>query len=288
MAKRKDKTIGEKMDNKKRKWRSRRESNTQHERMKMTHEMWGAHAKVTTWATRVRVWSTRKCDVWGVLFTHTVGCSRLLSAVNDLTTTKKKSCKVSLLSSFVKKSHNGSLHSICRSFTTSDVLAFWWFFNEFHQESFHCHQDVLDEDDGCHFWYFQEGIGASRSSPDSRWRRCNFVMLRWGLNGVSSVHCVQMCWERSTNSSCIWSIRQTTCDRWYLSARPWPSGCILLQFDQFWIASHEMLNLSGSGREFLHNSFWCISFSNYGQYGVLFVLQSSHDDCHDVAPSQMT
>ena len=42
-------------------------------------------------------------------------------------------------------------------------------FYELHQESFHCHQDVLDEeDDGCHFWYCQEGIGASRSSPDSR------------------------------------------------------------------------------------------------------------------------
>ena len=32
-------TIGKKIDSKKRKWRSRRESNTQHERMKMTHEM---------------------------------------------------------------------------------------------------------------------------------------------------------------------------------------------------------------------------------------------------------
>ena len=54
----------------------------------------------------------------------------------------------------------------------------WLFMNfyELHQESFHCHQDVLDEeDDGCHFWYCQEGIGASRSSPDSWWRRCNFV-----------------------------------------------------------------------------------------------------------------
>ena len=32
---------------------------------------------------------TRTCDVGGVLFTHPVGCRRLLSAVNDLTTTKK-------------------------------------------------------------------------------------------------------------------------------------------------------------------------------------------------------
>ena len=100
----------------------------QHERMEMTHGMWCAHAKLTTWATRVRVIrckTTRKCDVWGVLFTSPVGCSRLLSAVNDLT--KKKSCKVSLLSSFVKKWHNGSHRSICCSFTSSDVLDFLCF-----------------------------------------------------------------------------------------------------------------------------------------------------------------
>ena len=35
------------------------------------------------------VQTLRKCDVWGVLFTIPVGCSRLLSAINDLTTTKK-------------------------------------------------------------------------------------------------------------------------------------------------------------------------------------------------------
>ena len=55
------------------KWRSRRESNTQHERMKMTHGMWCAHAKLMTWATHVRVIrceKMRKCDVWGVLFTN--------------------------------------------------------------------------------------------------------------------------------------------------------------------------------------------------------------------------
>ena len=101
---------------------------------------------------------------------HTpVGCSRLLSAVNDLTTTTK-SCKVvSLLSRFVKKLHNGSPSSFCCSFTSSDVLGFLMNFYGVHQESFLCHQDVLDEeDDGCHLWYCQEGIGASRSSTDSR------------------------------------------------------------------------------------------------------------------------
>ena len=48
--------------------------------------------------------------------------------------------------------------------------------HELHHESCHCHQDVLDEeDDGCHCWYIQKGIGLSCSSPDSWWRRCNLV-----------------------------------------------------------------------------------------------------------------
>ena len=32
-----------------------------------------------------------------------------------------------------------------------------------------------EEDDGCHCWYCQKGIGASCSSPDSWCRRCNLV-----------------------------------------------------------------------------------------------------------------
>ena len=89
---------------------------------------------------------------------------------------KKKSCEVSLLSNFVKKLHNWSPRSFCCSFTSSYVLDFLWIFHELHQESFHCHQDVLDEeDDRCHFWYCQKGFGASRSSPNSLWRRWNFV-----------------------------------------------------------------------------------------------------------------
>ena len=99
----------------------------------MTHEMmWNAHCarQTWTWATRVRVItceSTRKCDVWGVLFTLPVGCSRLLSAVNDLTTTNFKiSCKVSLLSSLVKKPLNGSLRSMMPLFHELRGAWLWW------------------------------------------------------------------------------------------------------------------------------------------------------------------
>ena len=90
-----------------RRWKakSRRESRREskqphHERMRMgwnevrdTHQTW-ANVNVTL---KCVLWNMRKCDVWGVLFTPPVGCSRLLSAVNDLTTTSlKKNVKVSL------------------------------------------------------------------------------------------------------------------------------------------------------------------------------------------------
>ena len=63
----------------------------------------------------------------------------------------------------------------CRSLHELRGNWLWWIY-ELHQWSLHCHHDVLDEeDDGCHFWYWQKRIGASRSSPDSWWRRCIFV-----------------------------------------------------------------------------------------------------------------
>ena len=94
--------------------------------------------------------STRKCDV----FTLPVGCSRLLSAVNDLTTTifsKKKKCQSVTLSSLViKPLQQVALFCDAAHVTSSEVLDFDEFY-ELHQWSFHCHHDVLDEeDDECH------------------------------------------------------------------------------------------------------------------------------------------
>ena len=163
------------------------QNNTQHERMKMAH-VWSAHHTPCSWAN-VNVtlkWvlaGARKCDVWGVLFTftHTVGCSRLLSAAHDLTTTIFFLKKKQILSKYHSEQLSEKAASTSRpvlwscSFHELRGNRHWWIY-ELHQESFHCHQDVLDEeDDLCHFWYCQKGIGASRSSPDSRWRRCIFV-----------------------------------------------------------------------------------------------------------------
>ena len=99
-----------------------------------------------------------------------IWCSRLLSAVNDLTT-------------FFKILQSVTSEQLCEE-TARRVSPFYMLlfhelrcagvfllmnFHDLHQESIHCHQDVLDEeDDGCHFRYCQEGVGTSRSSPDSR------------------------------------------------------------------------------------------------------------------------
>ena len=90
--------------------------------------------------TSCALW-TRKGDGWGVLFTLSVGCSRLLSAVNEPTTTHLKKKKIFLMSS--------------TSFCPNSTMKNW--------------------KKKCHLWYCWKGIGSARSSPDSRWRRLIIV-----------------------------------------------------------------------------------------------------------------
>ena len=192
------------------KWTSRGESNTQHECMEMIHGMWCAHTKLTTWATRVlviRCQSTRKCDVWGVLFTSPVGSSRLLSSVNDLTTPKNLTkCHIwaALCHSFYDAAH----------FTSSEVLDFWLIMNS-----------TMNRSTATKMCWMKKTMNAISGIARKDSVRVALLqthsedgaislMLRWSLNGVSSVHCVQMCWERSTNSLCIWSTRLASYDKW--------------------------------------------------------------------------
>ena len=112
----------------------------------MTHEMWSAHTKLTSWATRARVNQREKCDVWGVLFTPPIGCSRLLSAVNDLTTTKKNLAKCHFWAALWRSRTTGRPVLFAALSRAQMCLTFVNFY-ELHQESFHSHQDVLDEED---------------------------------------------------------------------------------------------------------------------------------------------
>ena len=57
--------------------------------------------------------------------THSVGCSRLLSAVNDLTTSKKKTCESVTLNSLVRKRlQQVALFHDAAHFTSSEVIDF--------------------------------------------------------------------------------------------------------------------------------------------------------------------
>ena len=95
--------------------------------------------RTNTWANDVWLIKTNaRCerensDVWRVLFTPPVGCSRLPSAVNEPTTT-------------------------C-------LLKRWAppFFT-------HSHREELGEEYGCCLWYCWK-MGSGRYSPDSQWRR---------------------------------------------------------------------------------------------------------------------
>ena len=112
----------------------------------------------------MRKWT---CEVW--CSHHTVSCSRLLSVVNDLTATNLKNLESRHGTQRVSPFFHVALH-------VSSVVDFLVNCHELLQESFHRHHDVLDEeDDGCHCWYCQKGIGANCRSPDSWCRRFSVV-----------------------------------------------------------------------------------------------------------------
>ena len=86
-----------------------------------------------------------------MLFTPPVGCSRLPSAVNDLTTKKILQSVTSEQLSEEAAQRVAPFYDAALS-RAQMCLTFLEEFYELHQESFHCHHDVLDEeDDGCHF-----------------------------------------------------------------------------------------------------------------------------------------
>ena len=118
---------------------------------------------------------TRECEsLWKM--DGPVGCSRLLSAVNDFTATShKKSWKSTSVRFCEKTAHNGSLRCIMSLLTWAQLSTFFLDCHELHRESFHCHQLEKELDDECHCWHFQNGTALSCPSPDSWWRRLYVV-----------------------------------------------------------------------------------------------------------------
>ena len=180
-------------------------------------------------------------DVWGVVFTPPVGCSRLLSAVNVLTATNFKNLE-SREVLWKDGTHNGSVRSFMSLFTWAQLRTFLCIVMSSTRNrsiaTMTCWRKNL-----------MMGAIAGISRLELAW----VVLLqilgvdglmwsthRWSQNDFSPVRFFQIYWERSTNSFCIESTLLASFDRWNLSARPCPSGCRLLQFDQFRVEIHEI------------------------------------------------
>ena len=138
----------------------------------------------------------RKCAVWGVLFTHPDGCSRLLSAVNDLTTTSNKNCQSVTLSSLVRKRlQQVALFCDAAHFMSSKGINF----DELMSSSGHPTATMM-----CRMKKTANAIsdaGRKESVQVALLQThgedgASLLMLRWSLIGVSSVHFCQMCSER--------------------------------------------------------------------------------------------
>ena len=141
-----NKTIGEKRDSKTWKGESQESEQPHHERMKMGWSEMCAARKTL---------SQCRCDIKNVCCERreNVTCAvhntrRLLQIAFSCERSKcnkPKNLECRHVWGCVKQRHNGS------QLRTSLIIVM-----SSTQESFHCHQDVLDEeDDGYHFWYCQ-------------------------------------------------------------------------------------------------------------------------------------
>ena len=92
----------------------------------------------------------------------------------------------------------------CRSFTNSEVLDFFWIFMSSSRNrstpTVMCWKKKMTDtiSDTARKESVQVALLQTHGEDGAI-----LLMVRWSLNGVSSVHCVLMCWEKSTNSFCI-------------------------------------------------------------------------------------
>ena len=159
---------------------------------------WAMQCDVQQW---VRVHCMRKSDVWGVLSTHSVSCSRLLSAVNETYCNKQ----------FFKMNW------------THDVSQFR-------------HEPL--EEEGCHLWYWWKGIGSALSwflGGSGSW-----LWLRLGsLIEVASLHSCPICLIWDTNVFDISGILLWIGGRSSLPVPIYSFRCTSARSSQCKVANHE-------------------------------------------------
>ena len=213
-------------------------------------------------------------DMWGVVFTHPIGCSRLLSAVIDLTATKWN-LESRHVWGFVERRQTTALSVLSCRFARKPAHS--WTFFEFVMsstwKSLHCHQLEEELDDWCHRIYFQNGIDLSCCSPDSWCRRFNVVNA--SLKSERSL--IGPVFSRNIKRDPpMLAVSKVLCFRHMLGeiflAQAHPSWYRPLHLDHVRVEMHENQDRSQNDGGSLHNASWCTSFSNYGQCDSLLVL----------------
>ena len=174
-----------------------------------------------------------------MLFTHPVGCSRLLSTVNDLTTIRKNLQSVTSgqlceeTAQRVPPSYDAALSRAQRCLTLMNSMS---------STSNRSTATMM-----CWMKKTTNAVSANRSSPDSRWRRCNFVnpspKSDRSFIGALCPHVLREIHQFFKSQKLVGrhAIGDPDAD--------------FFKFDQFWVASHEILNLAGSDHEFLEKIF---------------------------------
>ena len=180
----------------------------------------------------------KKGDVWGVLFTHSIGCSRLLSAGNDPATTNQKFC----------------IMSSTRFYPTA-IMKNW---KKNTDATFGFVEKV----------WVQVALLLVLSGDDS-------LMWHWfgSLIRVSSVYSCPICSVWDTNVFDISHIPHRIKNRSGFPVPIYPLRCTSPRSSQFWVANHDILNLVGCDREFHQISFWDISSARCGPQNALSVPQ---------------
>ena len=219
------------------------------------------------WRTRADTWAMmwvyiikhvrcewEKGDVWRVLFTPPVGCSRLLSAVNEPTATNNFLKNWSILMSSTGFCPNSTMKNLRRKRATFGTV----------EKELVLHVLLLI-------------LGGDGS----------LLWLRLGsLIEVSSEHSCPICSVWDTNVSDISNIPLWIDGNGGLPVPIYPLRCTFPPSIQFWVASHGKLGLVGNDHEFLHNLFRDISSARCGPRNALSVPQFCRAEHHEVAPSR--
>ena len=209
MARRKDKMIREKIDYKERKME--KSKRIKHTTWAHEDDTWNVMCARQTYdlshaCACHQLCNTEKNVTCEMCCSHPpVGCSRLLSAVNDLTTTKKNIAKCHFWAALWRNCTTGLTVLYAALSRARMCLTYHYYFSW-------APPGIVPLPPRCAGWRRRpEAISSIVRKESVRVALLQthgedgaiLLRLRWSLIGVSLIYFCQIYWERSTNSFCI-------------------------------------------------------------------------------------